>query len=598
MSSATRTIWGLGYATNKGLLAISDSGTKIQIGTVKAGNMDVPDPEEFVSKFMSQLQQGKDIVLTASGPNHTYIAGCSNAGVEVRWVHSGTLAEHMNGHGKGKEAQAMLKLFDGGNDPEKIFYVYQPAEAEIQLLRVRVSEWLGTEKQFVRSSNAFAQHVRAERETFRYFEPDRDEWIASRVKTERRKRLAMMRKLGIKLTVAQNRALNNALTAQAEKLYEFYFNPDVADAKKTAEAIVHERMEMFGVEDLYAATEKEAKDLVKDMPHYALFDDLINPGAFRSMTQMLAYTKNPLLYPTVMHLLSFAGIGNLVKGQSWQRRRGEPHRGSPAFRKALCFDLAGKGWQNDVTESRICTRIYYAYKAQQYQKFWLLMQITDDVFKALGKSIDDADESAQFGCTDEEKAASNEVIVADDDFVRKTVRRIRNLKHIPMIGHNKKLLEWLDTLEETPDVDRLWWLFKRGDVPGKGIGLNIQMTPTRIEAQCKRMIATVVLRTLYYRWLQRLDARLPMTKQEDPFYYKMHCKVNQTEVGPLDHRPDVYILYFQIKAAEFHRGHMRDGNAIPLETRAKFVPPKEREAFLARGDQHVPAQQPREIEAA
>src|SRR3989304_4375538 len=90
-------IYSLGYATKSGMKVVvqTDDGKQktIMVKSKPVGNMFAPNPDDFVEKIMSQLR-ADDIVLTPSGPNHSYVAGCARVTRNVFWANPGTLVEH------------------------------------------------------------------------------------------------------------------------------------------------------------------------------------------------------------------------------------------------------------------------------------------------------------------------------------------------------------------------------------------------------------------------------------------------------------------------------------------------------------------------
>ncbi len=547
-------IWALGYATKTGLVAVSGDGhSKVVVKSTAVGNMFAPNPKEFVDHLLSVLQP-EDVVLTPSGPNYTYIAGCASR-CRVFWIHSGKLAE---GSKNGSVAKAVLQHFQ---ERPADFYEYQPTGVGLAKLRLMVQEWLGLERVVTATDNGLAQALRREREYFQYFSPEKDRWLKEFVTRERKKEIARLRKRGVVLSAEQIHGMEAALKQTAEAHYAIYFDGEGSgekEQKKERERIITERLEWFGADELLAHVGKEVGEYLVTLPENKLFDGLLSEGTHRVKAEILAFMRNPLLYPNVRALLAYADMGHIEDGQVPQRRHGEVEHGNPQLRRTLCFDFAEKYWTNDTVG--FFRNLYYAVKAHQYYSSWGLMQVTADVFKLLGKK-EEEDESE----TSEDEPTKELV----PDRLQAIVERLDSLSGLPMISRNPAIKREIAALKANPDPKRLWKLFARGKV-GNEYGLNLQLTRKRVEQQVKRMLGITLIKATYYRWLKMLGMPLPLA--DDHIYVRQYQTVYGVKDLPEDFEPEVVLEYYRMKTAELKKRH----GPLPAEIRIAFVSPDER----------------------
>ena len=408
-------------------------------------------------------------------------------------------------------------------------------------------------------------------------------------------------------TKKQKEIVKEALTAHANVFYEALTDEDSENRSRNLELMKRAYMEWFGIDELLEECKKNAIAQLKTMPQNTLFDGLISGGTTRVRSIILAFVRSPLLYPNVRALLAYAGIGTITKGQAFQRKRGEPDKGHPTFKKTAVFDFAEKYWMNDKVG--FFEQLYYAYKHLQYQMYWDLLQITADVYKGLGKKAEDGDVNAQFGETDEEKAARDQIKSSGDKtaFIHEIVDRLLAISDsVPMIGKNKAVMQSLYDLQndESPDPKRLWQLFKRGPVAGlpagDNKGFNICLTPARIEKRVKRYLGVTLVRALYYRWMKSLGMRAPL--EDDHQYLSQYKTLFGTPCEPTgtdEHGLPIYPEYNHRVTLEYckHRALLLEIDredeglaTIPNEFKIeKFVAKKRRDDIEVATNYFLPS---------
>lgn len=542
--------WALGFATKRGIEILNDGGERITIGSMPVGNMHQPDPEAFAADFLTRIGED-DTVLSPSGPNYTYLPGAYARGANVFWIHPGRLngVQNLSAH--------LLERFRATPGD---FYRYEPQDARVTQLGLLTRAWINLERQRAGDESAYAQLLRRERDFFRFHRPDRDGWISRRIASEQRKFTLRLRRLGVTLTAEQRATIERGIREQTERLYASYFeNPlatkdDKTRARQAFDELARGRLEWFGIEEIEAFYAAEVEKTLADTPENALFDGLISGGAVKTRAEVLTYLRNPLFYRNAGALHAYAGLA-LKDGQAVQRRRGEATRGNPEFRRALCFDFAEKYWQNDTVG--FFRSLYYAYKAYQYYRYWDLMVLTRDAFNALGMSDEDAEEDAGEASTDGG---------AD---IGPLVARLAALKYLDLIARSTPMMRAVAELERNSTPTLLRKIFSRSPKIG---GLNLQMTPARVERQVKRQLASTLLDAVYYRWLVQLGQPLPLA--EDFNYLRKWRHVE----GRVSGVPDAYdhtvvLRYFQ---REVER--LRTTKELPADVTVKLVPKEERAA--------------------
>lgn len=559
--------WALGYATRGGMLIRPEAGKPIRIPSVKVGNMLQPDSDEFVRLFLDVISPD-DVVLSPSGPNYTYLPGAYSRGAKVFWIHPGKVK------GVKKLAAHLLERFEKSPGD---FYEYLPQDARVNKLGMLVRDWMACERQRVADENAASQLLRRQRDFFRFHSPDREGWIDAYVGRELRSLTARILASGVSLTNAQRKKLETGIRTTADGLYSKYFDLGAKADSKAREELAQQRLNWFGVSELEDFTAEQVRKALGETPENALFDGLIGPTAVKTRAEMLTFIRNPLFYPNAGHLRGYAGM-SLTDGQAHQRRRGEPSKGNPTFHKVLCFDFASKYWQCDPIG--FFRALYYAYKSHQYRVYWDLIELTLDVFKALrlkgenGHSVSGSPEEEVEAAESESASGNGEV---DVDEVRALVERLDRLRHLPIIARSSKIPTVIDDLVRSPNPVELRRLFSRSPAIK---GLNLQMPPTRIEAQIKRMLGVTLLDTIYYRWLKQLGFPLPLA--EDFIYLRQW----RTVEGRSDGVPDSYdhqvkLRYFQMEAERMANERAATGRQLPDDIEQKLVPREEREPAVS-----------------
>ena len=552
--------WSLGFATKNGMIIQSEDGEKILIPKVEVGNMYAPDPDAFEALFLSRIGEG-DVVISPSGPNYTYLPGAHARGAKVFWLHAGLLK------GVKQVPQALLKMFD---DNRNVFYEYQPQDAGVAALGIITRQLINLQRQRAGDENAYSQMLRRERDFFRFATPDRDGWINRHVAEEQRKFEQKLRKTGVRLSTEQKAQLDAGIRDRIVRLYDVYFGvtPEDKEAKRALlrakEELVRDHMEWFGVDVAEAFYGREVEHMLDGMPENGLFDGLIGAGAVKTRAQILTYMRNPLLYPNAAALRGYAGM-NVVDGQAERRTRGEASHGNPEFRRALCFDFAEKYWQNDPIG--FFRGLYYAYKAHQYYTYWELMVLTADVFSALRMS-EEEDESVSDSDTGNGAANGNgHTREVSPNVVRALVERVATLTHLDIIERNGEARRVIERLRENPDPRELARLFSRSTTRS---GLNLQMTPRRVESQTKRFLGITLLEAIYYRWMAQLGQPLPVA--DDKTYLRRWRTVTANQDGvPTTYDHEIVLTWLRAGTAE-----LAAKRPLPPEITIKFIPPKER----------------------
>lgn len=560
------TIWALGYATKRGLAALSDKKQKIVIKSTPVGNMFAPDPDDFAGKFLSVLGP-EDTVITPSGPNGSYPAACLQKTADIWWISPGTLAKEANG-GRPDIPSLLLRLF---KEKQGIFYPYLPADAGVAELRIMMQDWLALERQVVRDGNAHAQHLRREREYFRYFPEKKEAWIARFTKQLWTLFVHQMRKFKVKLgSVEQKKAEESAATV-SRNLYQNFVAGTEKEAGRARQQLIAARMEAFGVEVLLDATEKEVEKLLAALPQNKLFDGLISPGSTKVRAEVLAFIRNPLLYANVWALHSYAGIGRIKDGQAVRSRRGESDASNRVFKKALIFDFGEKYWANDPVG--FFSQLYYAYKGFQYYVYWDLICLTEEVFRLLGKKAETSDPYAE---EEQEEEVDVGRLAGKSSTLGSLVQRLKAIADdrslpfypngLPIIADNVGIRGAIERLVVEPDTELLWEVFSRKH-------FNLQVPRSRIEQRTKRFIGRVLVDSVYYRWLEDMGAPLPLAN--DRIYQNQYAAVTGEPFTTVyDHQ--IVLQYYRLRLAECRaiRG------PLPMGVGFKLCIPDNREEFL------------------
>lgn len=568
------TIWAIGYATKSGMLIRSNEGKKIKIPSKPAGNMHAPDSTAFTRDFLSQVGPD-DTVISPAGPNYTYLIGAYAKTQKVFWIDPGRLAKEMGvdtgnektDHGTKKRipavSPALLQLF---KDKPQCFYEYKPTDAKVAALRIATLNWLHIERQATADGNSYSQLLRRERDFLSFQTPDKEEWVATFVKRESARLTSHNKKAGVNLEPHQKKSSKKHLNARGEKLFYGYFGDDGVEIKKAQDELVRDRLAWFGAEELEDDAAKKVRALLPEIEANLVFDGVVGEEAIKTRAQVLSYIRNPLFYENFRQLAGYAGVGSLHEGQAVRRRRGERQRGVPEFKRALVFDFAEKYWQCD--RIGVVKALYYAYKEHQYLVYWELIKLTQDVWKLMGKKQDEEETDDEVAVEDEEDQGKPEP--ASPEKIRDIAVRLSKLEHLPMIGRSPKAKAEIQALIKTPDAARLWRLFSRADFGPLGSGLNLQMTPARIERQIKRILGITLLQIVYYRWLEQLEAPLPLAQD---FIYVQQWKFvsGKTEGVPTKYDYNVVMRYFQ-KTSEKLRLTVK----LPPEVDEKLKPKEER----------------------
>lgn len=549
------TTWAMGYAKKAGMQIRSDSGEKLRIKSRPIGNMFAPDAEELRENFFNALTQ-EDVVISPSGSNFTYLAGAYAACGNVHWIDPGKLAAAMENGFKGKHAAvALLELFR--NSPTS-FYRYEPMDARVSALRLATQNWLAAEQQVTADSNAHSQLLKRERDAHYFGEPDKNAWILEQVKGEMRKLTARNRKAGVTLNKEQKADMERTLTARASELYDKYFGDNAKEVKKAQDALIRDRLEYYGIDELCDEGEKRIVKLLGEIEENALFEGLVGPGAIKTRAQILSYMRNPLFYPTFPQLAHYAGVGKLIQGQAARRKRGERQYGSPDFKRALCFDFADKYANADPIG--FFSALYYTYKAHQYYRYWPLMGLTKDLWAQMGKKFTDDDET-------DDALSDEEFSDIYTDGLRDIVDGLAKIANLPVIGKNARVMDEIAALRamETPDPKRVWLLFSKSND-----GLNLQMTPNRVEKQTKRFMGTVLLQAVYYRWLAKIGRSLPL--EADHLYLLCWRTIEGKNAAvPTSYDHEVVLMGFQLMVEE-----LKSKVKLPQDVALKLIPKKDR----------------------
>lgn len=575
--------WAIGYATRKGLKIVADDKTTITVTAVPHGTAHFPDPESFEKDFLSQISPD-DVVLTPSGPNFGYLRACAQR-CGVRWINPGTLTavtgKNRNDKNGKNVAPDLLKL---NIDRPELFYGYQDTDDGITALRDKAMEWMRLEQQITAVGNALSQNLKAEREHFQYFPEDRETWLKAFVSRELRIAKALFRKrVGVEMTDGQEVSAKATIRKTGERRYDSFFagSESDKDAKKDLQdeqkRIIAERLGWFPLENVLKEVESETKKILQSLPENSLFDGLLSDGTIRTRAFVLAMMRNPLRYPNARAMLAYEGINAINNGQVVDRAHGETAIGHPRGRQLFCFDFPEKYWQNDTIG--FFRALYYAYKQHQYLVYWDLIELTRDVFKALGRKTKDEDDDS-----DEVEEEMVEDVKGVDE-IPALLDRLQALfdRGLPILAENKELPKWIAELKKNPDPKRLWWLFARGyqsiGIPGasgKVRGLNLQMTPKRIERQTKRMLGIVLANAVYYRWREQIGIPAPLA-EDHIFTGQWQYVTGRRDAVPERYDHTVTLQYYRKKAEELRA---RQTSAFPNSVLFKLMFPEERVAFL------------------
>jgi len=482
-----------------------------------------PDPEKM-GEFIDSLTSD-DILLSPSGPNEGYLAGAFRRGAEVYWINPARLADIF---GKGKRIsrsvpQNLLTLWQ--NQPE-VFYRYLETDFQIAQLARAYAAWLATEKEVIALGNSISQALRREREEFRYFTPPKEQWVEEKVERAVLRFQGAARRGGIRLP----KDIIEAYRAKLTKEIETYYEVCVRGSNKEIEAIQKKlkQLELANVSGLLAEQKKRVASLLKELPHRVFFEDLVGVGV-KSKAGILVSIGNPLQFPNFPALSSYTGM-RIVEGQAIRRAnpiKPEDLRYSHTAHRVLCFDFGDKahyfkGFFQDL---------YYAYKLHQYLIYWPLIELTQEIFEAWDKK-----EVEEFQ-------------------VKKWIERLVKIApDLPMIQRSKMLQKRIEEVVREPSWSNLRHLFSRS-------GDNLQMTPLRIEYQCKRLNGITLSRIVYYRWLEFLDHPLPL---DEDFIYQEQCRTIGEKGDKYDHY--VHLEYYRKKVKDL----MAQGKTLPSEVMKKF----------------------------
>jgi hypothetical protein len=557
------TIYALSYATKSGLAIESSRGDHLMIAAIAVGNMQTADPELFRDDFLNILS-GDDVVLSPAGPNWHLLAGCFGRTSEVLWIDPGQLAEYVGNGTKIAGKKLAKKVLEAYDAKSGLFRRYIASDVKLDELRMAVLKMLNLEEQQTSDKNAFAQSMNREFSRNVLTPLDRDEWVARRVDGEFRRENLRLSKLGVKLTDEQKKQFKSSLQARYYALFDQYYGSDAdsKEAKAARNKLAEDHLRAFGIDELVEESYKHVNSLLKQIPEVELFDGLVGRDAIKTVSQVLAFVRNPMLYPFFLHLAAYAGVGSIKEGQALRRMRGVRGVGNPNLKRAGIFDFGDKAFYHDGPFKDL----YYAYKRHQYLVYWDLMVLTKDVWAALGRSVSDDD--VEIEATEE---AESEVSGSSDKILE-IVARLKQLMHLPIIAKSKRMQAAILALEDDPDPKRLFKLFSKS--PKDENALDLQMTPQRIERQAKRMLATELLRNIYYRWLERLGEPLPLA--QDFIHVARHRYVTGKVGMPATFDGQVVLDYYRLKGDELARDRQ-----LPGDIEQKLIPRSERTAPLA-----------------
>lgn len=557
--------YALGFATRQGMAILSDTGERITIPKVKIGNMFQPDPDAFDALFLQRLTP-EDTVLSPSGPNYTYLSGAFARGARVFWLHAALLKDVR------KVPEELQSRF--AENPDQ-FYAFQPQNERVAALALRTRQLIAIERQRTADGNSQSQMLRRERDFFRFHRPDPEVWITRQTETEERKFALKLSRTGVKLDPEQRKTLRAGIRERMVRLYEHYYakKPESKEEQKStlraAEELVRDRMEWFGADILESVYEKEVEDILRSMPENTLFDGLLSGGTVKVRAEMLTLLRNPLLYPNAAALHAYADMG-VTDGQARRRTHGQATGGNPEFRRVLCFDFAEKYWQNDTVG--FFRDLYYATKEMQTATYWDLITLTADVFATLGRSVSDDEEEVeeQAGNGNGKKARA-----ATPAVIRTLAERLQRLEHLDIIQRSERVRSAIARVIEHPSAEELWRIFSRSP---RASGLNLQMTPKRIEAQVKRFLGVTLLDAVYYRWHTQLG--FPQPIKDDNIFVRRWRQVNgRTDGVPAAYDHQVVLAWVRREAAS-----RSSRVTIPDEVRVKFIPPKSRPGAKAAAE--------------
>ncbi|MDP3735102.1 MAG: hypothetical protein Q8R39_01590 [bacterium] len=565
-----RKIWALGYATSHGMRIISNQGDKLSLKVARYGNMYMPDDDEFEEKFLPLLGRD-DIVLSSCSSNTDYHSSIF-ARCRLDWV-PGNALTHAFGT-KVVRPEQLLELH--AKDPG-CFYEYLPTDQGIGELRYLVFDWLNIGKQVVRDGNSLSHSLRRLARLRHYFRPDISDWAKRFAKlVVRRFKQRLKTWGGIEIGREEGRVVEDRVIAKSTELYERYFGAQGKEANAARLEFIKDRFDYFGIQDLSDHTEAEVERRLKTLPEYKLFDGLIGEAP-RTRALVLTYLRNPLLYPNAAALVGYSGLVT-KNGQAVQRRRGELSRGNPSFRQALVFDFADK--YANIDPIGVFKGVYYAYKAHQYSAYWPLITLTQDIFAHfnLGGNSDEDEVDER-----EQEAALEEALTGSrPNVIREFSNRLWMMADdLLMVQKNPAIQDALLALMEDPEnPKRLWHILARGNVKGYGLGLNLQMPRLRVENQAKRMMGTVLVVAVYYRWLKLLGAPLPLCN--DRIYMGQYrYATGDPKAKPSDYDPTIVTRFYKMRAEEIRAAN---GVVFPPDVALKLVLPEERPVYLMKAD--------------
>lgn len=576
---ATGKIWAFGHAGKKGMVIVSNQGNTIRVKATAAGKMYAPDPIDFQQKFLAELNP-QDIVLGVSATHRTFFEVCYRVGTHVWWMHATTLKHLLDKDKSLKMPHALINLWhqacvkkcEPDATPEH-FYEYLAAAEGIDELRIGVDEWKALEKLVTADTNKLSQLLQRQR-MYYLLNPAKLGGFISRFAEAVADRFAsqLSRWCGGKLAKHEQQVLGHAVQEQTAELYKRYFSPDAQQAKQDRLRWIEDRLNFFGCSVQLEHAQNEVERLLKALPENKLFDGLVSAGATRIRGFLLALMADPRRFPNVNALIAYAGV-NARDGQRIQKRSGGKTNWNHEFRKYVGYDAPSTLYKNDAVGTM--KRLYQVYKPHQYLVYWELMELTKQVYGCLGMSDQDVDPEVDDTNGEEEivivptrhKAALSLVEIVD---------RLGKLSDLPIIARNETIKRIIASLRDTPDPQVLRTLFSR-------TGLNLQMTPKRIEQQAWSMIGTVLLKAIYYRWLEHLDLPLPL---EQDHVYKTQYRHFMGSADGLDYYdPEVVVAFYEKRVLELRDERLMYGSPLPVEIEFKLTPPVERLAFLQSASQ-------------
>lgn len=195
------------------------------------------------------------------------------------------------------------------------------------------------------------------------------------------------------------------------------------------------------------------------------------------------------------------------------------------------------------------------------------------MFKAFGRKSADEEEDEDGLAQDEE--LEEKMPVAEK--VKMFTQRLEAISHLPLIQRNRRIKEEIKLLKTDSDPKRLWNLFIRGrsTLRSGEFGLNLQLPRKRVERQVKRMLGTVLVKAVYYRWLKMLGMPVPLEKDE--IYLGQWKAVRHTSNLPEFYDPEVVIEFYKQRADQLKKEMV---TPMPPEVDFRLLMVHERLDFL------------------